>query len=252
MLLVHTAYQLRIIPPKPQVARKAPQVPTHQHVKVPLRKSFNRAMSQRRANNRFPTNAHAIANHRKMQQQASAHRLPYYRNASPFMHGNVNKVSSVPGQYAYRRKLAQKRIMQRRPAARYLKKTETKVEQPSKQADGATTNNAVTATPANGATKDRKLQKSKRKLFVTPWFVARRKRWDQYMRFSDMKKQMLNEVIGNYQSSETLNNLNNDALEQVHKIYQNDVEQIEKTKTALMEQLDNIYNNLINPSRWFY
>lgn len=97
-----------------------------------------------------------------------------------------------------------------------------------------------------------KSSKRKRKLVLTPWFTAKGKRWNQYMRFSEIKRQMMADLLNHYESSESLNTMNNDTLEQVHKIYQNDVEQIEKTKSMLIEQIDNVYNNFVNPGRWFY
>ena len=90
----------------------------HAHKKVPMRKGYKREITARRINNRYPAKAYAIVKHRKAHRPSKS-KLPYYVNASPFLHGSVNNVSSVPGYYDNRRKLRG-----RSTPARYLKTTD--------------------------------------------------------------------------------------------------------------------------------
>ena len=72
------------------------------------------------------------------------------------------------------------------------------------------------------------------------------------MRFGEIKRKMLQDKIEEYLTDEQVNRMNSDTLQTIHQIYLNDVQNIEKAKTLLLEQMDDIYNNFINPGRWFY
>ena len=85
-----------------------------------------------------------------------------------------------------------------------------------------------------------------------PWFTAKEKKYEQYQRFGEIKRKMLADQINEYLTDEQVNRMNSDSLQSLHEIYLNDVQNIEKAKTLLIEQMDDIYNNFINPGRWFY
>ncbi len=82
--------------------------------------------------------------------------------------------------------------------------------------------------------------------------MAKEKKYDQYQRFGEIKRKMMKDLIDQYSTSEQVNNMNSDTLEEVHQVYLNDVKNIEKAKSMLMEQMDSIFNNFVNPGRWFY
>ena len=101
--------------------------------------------------------------------------------------------------------------------------------------------------------KSRKLKHKKaRKTLLMPWFTAKEKKYEQYQRFGEIKRKMLADQINEYLTDEQVNRMNSDSLQSLHEIYLNDVQNIEKAKTLLIEQMDDIYNNFINPGRWFY
>ncbi len=102
--------------------------------------------------------------------------------------------------------------------------------------------------------KPRKLhhRRPRKASLLEPWFTAKEKKYEQYQRFGEIKRKMLQDKIDEYMTDEQVNKMNSDTLQTIHQVYLNDVENIEKAKTLLLEQMDDIYNNFINPGRWFY
>ena len=97
-----------------------------------------------------------------------------------------------------------------------------------------------------------KHKKPRKAWLLEPWFTAKEKKYEQYMRFGEIKRKMLQDKIDEYLTDEQMNRMNSDTLQTIHEVYLNDVQNIEKAKTLLLEQMDDIYNNFINPGRWFY
>ena len=212
----------------------------------PKPKPARRTLQKHRTNHFRPAPRRRIANSRRLNRQH--HRIipgPHRHSARPVpYYHNRRRIVTRP-----------RRLVRRPPAAYHAHHSPHRIGfKPKVFTKGHSTR--PMHPPARFLKKNSKPKKNgkpkKRDLFLTTDFTARGKRWNQYMRFSDMKRQMAQQLLNHYQSSESLNTMNNETLQQVYKIYQNDIEQIDKAKSMLMEKLDNIYNNFVNPGRWYY
>jgi hypothetical protein len=95
-------------------------------------------------------------------------------------------------------------------------------------------------------------QTDPRKLLMSFYWDAREKRYVQRERMKEVMKNSLKNVMERYQFESHLDQWNHETLEDIHRQYNKAKSNIQLAKHFLIEKMDNIYNNFIQPARWFY
>lgn len=93
---------------------------------------------------------------------------------------------------------------------------------------------------------------SPRKLFLTFTWNANEKRYVQRERMKEIMKNNLKNLMERYQFETHLDQWNHELMEDVHRQYYKAKSNVQLAKHFLIEKMDNIYNNFVQPSRWFY
>ena len=91
-----------------------------------------------------------------------------------------------------------------------------------------------------------------RKLFLEFSWNANEKRYVQRERMKEVMKGTLKNLMEKYQFDTHLDQWNHELLEDVHRQYYKAKSNVQLAKHFLLEKMDNIYNNFVQPSRWFY
>ena len=91
-----------------------------------------------------------------------------------------------------------------------------------------------------------------RKLFLTFVWNANEKRYTQQMAMRTEFQKQLKSLMEKYQFDQHLDLFNHQTLEDVHRQYLKTKNGVNLAKNFLLEKMDSIYNNFIQPSRWFY
>ena len=91
-----------------------------------------------------------------------------------------------------------------------------------------------------------------RKLFLTFSWNADEKRYVQRERMKEVMKNTLKNLMEKYQFDTHLDQWNHELLEDVHRQYYKAKSNVQLAKHFLIEKMDNIYNNFVQPARWFY
>jgi hypothetical protein len=91
-----------------------------------------------------------------------------------------------------------------------------------------------------------------RKLLMSFYWNSREKRYVQRERMKEMMKNSLKNLMERYQFEAHLDQWNHETLEDIHRQYNKAKSNIQLAKHFLIEKMDNIYNNFIQPARWFY
>jgi len=91
-----------------------------------------------------------------------------------------------------------------------------------------------------------------RKLFVSFSWTANEKRYVQRERMKEIMKNYLKNTMERYQFESHLDQWNHELLEDVHRQYYKAKSNVELARHFLLEKMDTIYNNFIQPARWFY
>ena len=91
-----------------------------------------------------------------------------------------------------------------------------------------------------------------RKLLLSFYWNSKEKRYVQRERMKEMMKNSLKNVMERYQFEAHLDQWNHETLEDIHRQYNKAKSNIQLAKHFLVEKMDNIYNNSIQPARWFY
>jgi hypothetical protein len=95
-------------------------------------------------------------------------------------------------------------------------------------------------------------QTDPRKLLMSFYWNSREKRYVQRERMKEVMKNSLKNVMERYQFESHLDQWNHETLEDIHRQYNKAKSNIQLAKHFLIEKMDNIYNNFIQPARWFY
>ena len=91
-----------------------------------------------------------------------------------------------------------------------------------------------------------------RELFVSFSWDANEKRYVQRERMKQVMQGTLKNLMERYQFETHLDQWNHELMEDVHRQYYKAKSNIQLAKHFLVEKMDNIYNNFVQPSRWFY
>ncbi len=91
-----------------------------------------------------------------------------------------------------------------------------------------------------------------RKLLLSFSWNSDEKRYVQRERMKEMMKNSLKNTMEKYQFEAHLDQWNHETLEDIHRQYNKAKSNIQLAKHFLVEKMDNIYNNFIQPARWFY
>lgn len=91
-----------------------------------------------------------------------------------------------------------------------------------------------------------------RELFISFSWTANEKRYVQRERMKEIMKNNLKNLMERYQFETHLDQWNHELLEDVHRQYYKAKSNVQLAKHFLIEKMDNIYNNFVQPSRWFY
>jgi len=91
-----------------------------------------------------------------------------------------------------------------------------------------------------------------RKLFLTFSWNANEQRYVQRERMKEVMKNTLKNLMEKYQFDTHLDQWNHELLEDVHRQYYKAKSNVQLAKHFLIEKMDNIYNNFVQPARWFY
>lgn len=91
-----------------------------------------------------------------------------------------------------------------------------------------------------------------RKLLMSFYWNSNEKRYVQRERMKELAKNTLKNLMERYQFEAHLDQWNHETLEDIHRQYNKAKSNIQLAKHFLIEKMDNIYNNFIQPARWFY
>ena len=91
-----------------------------------------------------------------------------------------------------------------------------------------------------------------RKLFLSFYWNSKEKRYTQRERMKEVMKNAVKNVMERYQFEAHLDQWNHETLEDIHRQYTKTKSNIQLAKHFLLEKMDNIYNNFVQPARWFY
>ena len=91
-----------------------------------------------------------------------------------------------------------------------------------------------------------------RKLFLEFSWDSDEKRYVQRERMKEIMKNTLQNLMERYQFDTHLDQWNHEVLEDVHRQYYKAKSNVQLAKHFLLEKMDNIYNNFVQPARWFY
>ena len=91
-----------------------------------------------------------------------------------------------------------------------------------------------------------------RKLFLTFTWNAREQRYQQQVAMREEFQKQLKAMMEKYQFDQHLDLFNHQTLEDVHRQYLKTKNGVNLSKNFLVEKMDSIYNNFIQPARWFY
>ena len=91
-----------------------------------------------------------------------------------------------------------------------------------------------------------------RKLFLSFYWNSREKRYAQRERMKELMKNSVKNIMERYQFEAHLDQWNHETLEDIHRQYTKAKNNIQLAKHFLLEKMDNIYNNFVQPARWFY
>ena len=91
-----------------------------------------------------------------------------------------------------------------------------------------------------------------RNLFLEFSWNSNEKRFVQRERMKEIMKNTLQNLMERYQFDTHLDQWNHEVLEDVHRQYYKAKSNVQLAKHFLLEKMDNIYNNFVQPARWFY
>ena len=91
-----------------------------------------------------------------------------------------------------------------------------------------------------------------RKLFLSFSWNSREKRYVQRERMKEIMKNTVKNLMERYQFEAHLDQWNHETLEDIHRQYTKAKSNVQLAKHFLIEKMDNIYNNFVQPARWFY
>lgn len=103
--------------------------------------------------------------------------------------------------------------------------------------------------------RDRSLQPEQskpRNLLISFSWTANEKRYVQRERMKEIMRNNLKGLMERYQFDTHLDQWNHELIEDVHRQYYKAKSNVQLAKHFLIEKMDNIYNNFVQPSRWFY
>ena len=111
-----------------------------------------------------------------------------------------------------------------------------------------------TASPRNLAVQNSTGKKitDPRKLFLSFSWNSNEKRYVQRERMKELMKNTVKNLMERYQFEAHLDQWNHETLEDIHRQYTKAKSNIQLAKHFLIEKMDNIYNNFVQPARWFY
>lgn len=91
-----------------------------------------------------------------------------------------------------------------------------------------------------------------RKLLLSFYWNSNEKRYVQRERMKELMKNTMKNLMERYQFEAHLDQWNHETMEDIHRQYNKAKSNIQLAKHFLVEKMDNIYNNFIQPARWFY
>lgn len=91
-----------------------------------------------------------------------------------------------------------------------------------------------------------------RKLFISFSWNANEQRYVQRERMKEIMKNNLKNLMERYQFETHLDQWNHELMEDVHRQFYKAKSNVQLAKHFLIEKMDNLYNNFVQPSRWFY
>jgi hypothetical protein len=91
-----------------------------------------------------------------------------------------------------------------------------------------------------------------RKLFLSFTWNANEQRYVQRERMKEIMKNNLKNLMERYQFETHLDQWNHELMEDVHRQFYKAKSNVQLAKHFLIEKMDNLYNNFVQPSRWFY
>lgn len=91
-----------------------------------------------------------------------------------------------------------------------------------------------------------------RKLFLSFYWNSKEKRYVQRERMKEVMRGAVKNVMERYQFETHLDQWNHEALDNVHRQYIKTKNNLQRVKNFLLEKMDTIYNNFVQPARWFY
>lgn len=91
-----------------------------------------------------------------------------------------------------------------------------------------------------------------RELFLSFYWNSKAKRYTQRERMKESMKNSIKNIMERYQFEAHLDQWNHETLEDIHRQYTKTKSNIQLAKHFLLEKMDNIYNNFVQPARWFY